>query len=63
MSDPPFVRDLAVTAVVFGVAAFIWFGWGQEAPPARWRLVLGVGSGLGLAVALIGGLLTWQHWG
>ncbi|HZG90450.1 MAG TPA: hypothetical protein VEZ42_09580 [Pseudonocardia sp.] len=63
MTDPPFVRDLAVTIVIFGVAAFAWFGWAQEAPPARWRVALAAGSGLGLLLALVGGLLTWQHWG
>jgi hypothetical protein len=62
VSDLPFVRDLAVTAVVFGVAAFVWFGWAQEAPPARWRLLLGAGSGLGLVLAVAGGLLAWQNW-
>ena len=63
LGGPPFVRDAAVMAVIFGVAAFIWFGWGQENPPRRWRLWLGVGSGLGLLVAVIGGVLSWQHWG
>ncbi len=63
MFDPPFVRDVAVTAAIFGVAAFAWFGWAQEAPPARWRVPLAAGSGLGLVLAVIGGLLTWQHWG
>lgn len=57
------IRDLAVTAAVFGVAGVAWFGWGQEDPPPRWRLLLGVGSGLGLLLAIVGGLLTWRHWG
>lgn len=63
MGEGWFVRDLAVTAVVFGVAAFVWFGWGQGGPPERWRVWLGVGSGLGLLVALAGGFLAWQNWG
>jgi hypothetical protein len=46
-----FAQDLAVTAAIFGVAAFVWFGWAQEAPPARWRLPLGLGSLLGLLLA------------
>ena len=51
VDDGWYVRDLAVTAVVFGMAAFVWFGWGQEGPPERWRAWLGVGSGVGLLVA------------
>lgn len=38
------------------------FGWGQEDPPARWRVWLGVGSGLGVPVAAAGGVLTWLTW-
>jgi len=58
-----FAQDLAVTAAIFGVAAFVWFGWAQEAPPARWRLPLGLGSALGLLLAVVGALLAWQNWG
>ena len=57
------VRDLAVMTVVFGVAAMLWFGWGQEDPPRRWRLPLGIGGGLGLVAAVVGGFLVWQNWG
>jgi hypothetical protein len=63
MGDSQFVRDLAVMAMVFGFAAFVWFGWGQEAPPQRWRLLLAIGSGLGLLLAIVGGVLTWRSWG
>jgi len=59
----PFVRDMAVSAAVFGFAAFIWFGWAQEAPPARWRLPLGLGSVVGLLLAVAGGVLAWRVWG
>ncbi len=30
VGDEPFVRDVAVMAVIFGVGSFAWFGWGQE---------------------------------
>lgn len=63
MIDEQFARDIAVMAVVLGVAAFAWFGWAQEDPPRRWRLPLGAGSGLGLLIAVIGGLLAWRLWG
>ena len=38
-----FIRDAAMTAVVFGFFASSWFGWAQEAPPASWRRWLGAG--------------------
>lgn len=63
MTSNEFLRDLAVMTLVFGVAAFIWFGWGQEDPPKRWRILLIIGSVLSLAMTVIGGLLTWQLWG
>lgn len=31
-----------------GLLAMVWFGWAQEDPPKRWRVWLGVGSGLGI---------------
>ncbi len=27
-------RDLSVSALILGVAAMMWFGWGQSQPPA-----------------------------
>lgn len=58
-----FVRDAAMMVVIFGVAGFVWFGWGQEDPPRRWRAPLGVGAGVGVLVAAAGGVLAWRHWG
>lgn len=45
-----------MTAVIFGVAAFVWSGWAQERPPAGWpsRVALGLLSVLGLALVGIG---------
>src|SRR5690349_13210388 len=63
VATTPFPQDLAVCAAVFGVAAFVWFGWAQEAPPARWRPPLGLGSALGVLLAVVGGLLAWRVWG
>lgn len=63
MTSDEVLRDFAVMTLVFGVAAFIWFGWGHEDPPKRWRVLLIIGSVLALVVTAIGGVLTWQLWG
>lgn len=63
MPDVLFVRDFAFTALIFGVAAFVWFGWGQEDPPRAWRVILAVGAGLGVILAVVGGVLVYQNWG
>lgn len=55
-------RDAAMTALILGFFASSWFGWAQESPPTGWSIWLGVGSGLSLAVAAIGGVLAWRHW-
>ena len=57
-----FVRDYLMVGVVFGMASFAWFGWGQEDPPRAWRTVLGIGSALGAALALASGFFAWQNW-
>lgn len=44
--------DLAATAVVLGIAAIMWFGWGQASPPAGWPLPLAVGSVAGVAATV-----------
>jgi hypothetical protein len=56
------IRDAAATAVVFGFFASSWFGWAQEAPPARWRPRLVAAAVAALLTAVAGGLLTWRHW-
>ena len=62
MSGDAFARDVAVTALVLSMAAFAWFGWGQEDPPARWRAPMAVGSALSGGMALASGYLTWRLW-
>ncbi len=57
-----FLRDEYFTTAWFGLMAFVWFGWSQEDPPARWRLWLGLGSGVGIALAVTFGVLTATHW-
>lgn len=55
------IRDQAACALVLGVAAFAWFGWGQQGPPAGWAVFLGIGSGLGALVAVAALLLTLRN--
>jgi hypothetical protein len=49
-------RDLAVTAVILGIAAALWFGWGQAQPPAGWGLPMSIGSVAAIAVAVAAGI-------
>ena len=50
-------------AAVFGMAGFIWFGWGQEDLPPHWRIALGIGATLSLVAAIAGGFLAFDNWG
>ena len=55
MLNLDYPRDLVMTGAIFGVAAFVWAGWAQEQPPGQviWRVVLGILSGAGLALAAL----------
>lgn len=57
-----FVRDQTFTVAWFGLMAFVWLGWAQEDPLPSWRKWLGLGSVLGIALALGFGVLTARHW-
>jgi len=57
------VRDAAMTAVIFGFFATVWFGWAQENPPPSWRRLLVAGTaiaGLTAAGGLARALLHWS---
>jgi len=64
MLHTEFPRDLFTIAAIFGVATLAWAGWAQEKPPSTaWRLVLGAGSVLGLALvgmSVPGVIRTWD---
>lgn len=64
MIDLSFPRDLVMIGAVFGLAAFIWSGWAQEAPPDRvvFRILLGGLSAAGLALAVPSIFLAIGHW-
>lgn len=51
-----------MTAAIFGFFSVAWFGWAQENPPAGAVILLGIGSGIGLLLAIGFGLLSWRHW-
>ncbi|HEX6684227.1 MAG TPA: hypothetical protein VF062_15595 [Candidatus Limnocylindrales bacterium] len=57
-----FVREAAMTGVIFGFFGMTWFGWAQEAPPKRARLALAAGSVASIALAIFAGVLSWRHW-
>lgn len=56
------IRDLAMSAAIFGFFASSWFGWAQEAPPQAWRKWLGAGSVLSLLTLGAGILLAARRW-
>ena len=60
--EQDFIRDYLVTAAVFGMFSFSWFGWAQDKPPKSWVLPLGIASALGFIIAGIGGYLASQNW-
>ena len=64
MPATEFPRDLATIGVIFGLAAFVWAGWGQERPPSRgWRIALLVLCAAGLALVGFGipaAIRTWD---
>ncbi|GAA3201009.1 hypothetical protein [Microbacterium terregens] len=64
MLDLAFARDLVMTGVIFGAAAFVWAGWAQERPPAGvvWRIVLVVLQVAGLVLVGFGIPAAVQHW-
>lgn len=51
-------RDLAVTALILGIAAVLWFGWGQAQPPSGWSLPLNIGTFAAIAVAVGAGSIA-----
>lgn len=59
-----FPRDLLVTGAIFGVAAFVWAGWGHERPPTHWiwRIALTLVQLGGAALAAAGILLAFRQW-
>ena len=57
-----YVRDHAMYASVFGMFSFMWFGWAQEGPRAKWRIYIGIASGIALLVCLTGVYLSVTNW-
>jgi hypothetical protein len=54
----PTGRDRGVTVAVEGFFAFVWFGWGQAAPPPWLVVPLAVGDGLAVLLTVAGVVLT-----
>ncbi len=64
MISTEFPRDLFVTAAIFGIAAFVWAGWGQERPPKGWgpRVLLALVQVGGAVIGGLGITQTIWHW-
>ncbi len=62
--DLDYGRDLVMTAVIFGFAAFVWAGWAQERPPGHvgWRVVFAALGVVGLALAGFGIPTAVRNW-
>ena len=60
--DAEYTRDLLMTTAVFGLFAFVWFGWAQENPLPAARLPLGIGAGIGAILAVVFGILSALNW-
>lgn len=58
-----YLLNHTVTIAWFGLMTFVWLGWSQEDPAKRMRPFLGIGSVLGLGLAIWFGILTQQSWG
>jgi len=54
-------RDLAVNGLVLGFAGAMWLSWGQSGAPAGWAVPLTIMSAVGIIVAIVGAVRTWQH--
>ena len=59
----PAGRDRGVTVAVEGFFAFVWFGWGQAAPPSWLVVPLAVGGGLAVLLTVAGVVLTTRSAG
>lgn len=57
-----FLRDHLFTVGWYGLMAFVWLGWSQEAPPKKLRVWLGVASVVGLGLAVFFGIQVARHW-
>jgi len=59
----PTRRDRGVTVAVEGFFAFVWFGWGQAAPPSWLVAPLAAGGGLAVLLTVAGVVLTTRSAG
>lgn len=58
IASAPNDRSRGIVALIEGVFAFMWFGWGQAKAPSWMSVPLLVGSSLGVIVALLGGVVA-----
>ncbi|MFD0896494.1 DUF4175 domain-containing protein [Loigolactobacillus binensis] len=56
------LRDHLMSAAIFGLFSFVWFGWAQETLPDQWRWPVAIASVIGALLAAFSGYLSYQHW-
>lgn len=56
------LRDYIMSAAIFSLFSFAWFGWAQETLPTQWRWPVALASGSALLLATYSGYLSYQHW-
>ncbi|MFD1318359.1 hypothetical protein [Loigolactobacillus zhaoyuanensis] len=56
------LRDYLMSAAIFSLFSFIWFGWAQETLTGKWRLPVAIISVLAALTAGYCGYLSYRYW-
>lgn len=49
-----YLRDIAISIVIYGFFGFVWFGWALESPKSSWKKYLAIACGISFLVGLLG---------
>ncbi len=56
------LRDYLMSAAIFSLFSFVWFGWAQETLAQKWRWPVAIASGIAFLIACYSGYLSYHHW-